>query len=416
MIIPSHLAHLPPPAPAAQDLSDQLAALIAHDIHTAGGWISFARYMELALYAPGLGYYSAGSRKLGAGGDFVTAPELSPLFARCLARQLASLHSEGLRDVLEIGAGSGALAVELLLAMNALGCAPESYRILELSADLRERQRASIAERAPSMRDRVHWLDTLPDAFEGVIVANEVLDATPTHRVRVTSAGIEEIGVICDEGAPSPSIPLLRFKCSLVPGGEGSTTTARLSFSTMPRAATGGLLEYASRLDLPHSYETEINLTARALAASLARTLARGVMLFIDYGFPAREFYHPQRSQGTLMCHYRHHAHDDPFALVGLQDITTHVDFSAVATAAHDGGAALLGYTTQAQFLINCGITELLSTVPADDARTYAPLAAQAHTLLSPAEMGELFKVIALGKAIATPLLGFTRGDKSHAL
>ena len=189
-----------------------------------------------------------------------------------------------------------------------------------------------------------------------------------------------------------------------------------MRFTPAPRAATGELLQHAARLDLPADYETEINLTAQALVASLARMLTRGVMLFIDYGFPAREFYHPQRSRGTLMCHYRHHAHDDPFALVGLQDITSHVDFSAIAAAAHDAGAALLGYATQAQFLINCGITELLSTVPAGDTRAYAPLAAQAQKLLSPAEMGELFKVVALGKRINAALLGFTRGDKSHTL
>jgi len=222
-----------------------------------------------------------------------------------------------------------------------------------------------------------------------VILANEVLDATPAHRVRIAEHAVEEIGVAM------------------------SVTGA---FEHTHRAAQGELLSAAAALALAEDYETEINLTARALVASLARLLTRGVMLFIDYGFPVREFYHLQRSSGTLMCHYRHHAHDDPFALVGLQDITTHVDFSAVGAAAHDGGAALLGYATQAQFLINCGITELLSAIPAHDTRAYAPLAAQALKLLSPAEMGELFKVIALGKQVDAPLLGFARGDKSHAL
>ena len=393
MIIPLQLSHLPAPSLAAQALSDQLSALIAQEIKTAGGWISFARYMELALYAPGLGYYSAGSRKLGEGGDFVTAPEMSPLFARCIARQLAQLHGEGLRTVLEIGAGSGALTADLLLEMDALGYLPDGYLILELSADLRERQKAALAQRAPALLERVQWLDVLPAQFEGVILANEVLDATPAHRIRSTTSGIEDVGVtIANERA------------------------GQLHFTVSPCAASCELLAAATSFELPLGYETEFNLTARALVTSLARLLTRGVMLFIDYGFPAREFYHPQRSSGTLMCHYRHHAHDDPFAFVGLQDITTHVDFSAVAAAAHDGGADLLGYATQAQFLINCGITELLSAISASNTRAYAPLAAQAQKLLSPAEMGELFKVIALGRNVKPTLLGFTRGDKSHTL
>ena len=447
MIIPPHLAHLPAPSLDAQALSDQLSALITREIHAAGGWISFARYMELALYAPGLGYYSAGSRKLGEGGDFVTAPEMSPLFAQCIARQLAQLHGVGLVNILEIGAGSGALAADLLLAMEALGCVPASYLILELSGDLRERQRDFIARHAPTLLSRVHWLDVLPAQFVGVILANEVLDATPVHRVRMPLEGIEELGVGLtssplfndalretthaaewgglDRGNrssigthPHPN-PLLRSKCSLALEGEGKSRHSAVEatpFASVPRPATSALLAVATQLDLRSGYESEINLSARALVTSLSRLLTRGVMLFIDYGFPAREFYHPQRSGGTLMCHYRHHAHDDPFALVGLQDITTHVDFSAVAAAALRGKAPVLGYATQAQFLINCGITDLLSATPASDPRAYAPLAAQAQKLLSPAEMGELFKVMALGKGVDVPLLGFARGDKSHTL
>ena len=389
MIIPPHLAHFPAPSPDAQTLSDQLSSAIENEIQQAGGWISFARYMALALYAPGLGYYSAGSRKLGASGDFVTAPEISPLFARCIARQLAQLHGEGLHVVLEIGAGSGALAADLLLELAVLGCAPASYLILELSADLRERQREQITQRAPALAERVRWLDVLPEQFDGVILANEVLDATPAHLVQTASDGLREAGVTIRQS-----------------GG----------FAREWRAADAVLAETVSGLVLPDNYETEFNLAARALVASLSRMMARGVMLFIDYGFPAHEFYHPQRSGGTLMCHYRHHAHGDPFAFVGLQDITTHVDFSAMASAASEGGATLAGYTSQANFLINCGITELLSRIPAGDVRAYAPLAAQAQKLLSPAEMGELFKVIALSKNIDVPLLGFSRGDKSHTL
>jgi SAM-dependent MidA family methyltransferase len=389
--MPPHLVHLPPPPPEAQALSDQLSALIANEISASGCWISFARYMELALYAPGLGYYSAGSRKLGSDGDFVTAPEISPLFARCLARQLAELSQHGLNTILELGAGSGALAAELLLEMGKLGCAPDAYLILELSADLRERQRACVAERAPAQLTLVRWIDVLPAGFEGVMIANEVLDATPAHIVATCQGDTLEAYV--------------------------QYLNESKSFSWYETRAPDEILRVSGSMNLPSDdYKTEINLTARALVSSLTRVLARGVALFIDYGFPAHEYYHPQRNRGTLMCHYRHHAHDDPFCLVGLQDITTHVDFSAIASAAQRAGAQLLGYTSQANFLINCGITDLLAATPASDARAYAPLASQVHKLTSPAEMGELFKVIALGKGMDAPLIGFARGDRSHTL
>jgi SAM-dependent MidA family methyltransferase len=386
--LPSHLAHLPVPPPEAQAIGERLRRVIAAEIDAAGGWISFARYMELALYAPGLGYYSAGSAKLGAAGDFVTAPELSTLFGRSLARQVAQVIGQGIPDVIEVGAGSGALAAELLTALDASGTAPERYLILEVSADLRERQRSRIEAEAPHLVSRVEWLDSLPAQVDAVLVANELLDAVPANLVRVRAGSIEEIGVALADG----------------------------NFERAARPATGELLAAAQALNLPDDYETEINLAARALVRSLANRIGRGAMLFVDYGFPAAEYYHPQRSRGTLMCHYRHHAHDDPLALAGLQDITAHVDFTAIADAAIDAGMRVLGYTPQAQFLINCGITDLLAQTPAADARAYAPLAAQAQKLLSPAEMGELFKVIAFGRGIEGPLLGFVRGDRTHTL
>ena len=386
---PSHLAHLPAPPAEALAASERLNALVKEDIAAHAGWVSFARFMEWALYAPGLGYYSAGSRKFGAAGDFVTAPELSPLFGRCLARQLAELLDEGLPDVLEIGAGTGALAAEILAELAALGRLPQRYLILEVSADLRERQRATLAARVPDALARVQWLEVLPGPLEAVMIGNEVLDAIPTHLVRIEHGRVMEVGVtVSDAGA----------------------------YAWAARPAEGELLAAARELDVPEGYETEINLAARAFVGSFARLLRRGAMLFIDYGFPARELYHPQRAQGTLMCHYRHHVHDDPLHWVGLQDITSHVDFSAVAQAAQAAGAALLGYASQAQFLINCGITDLLGAVSPEDVRAYAPLAGQAQVLLSPAEMGELFKVIAFGRGIAGPLCGFARGDKRHAL
>ena len=364
----------------------RLQTLIRREITAAGGWIGFARYMELALYAPGLGYYSAGSHKLGAAGDFITAPELSPLFGRTLARQLAELLEQDIPDIIELGAGSGALAAMLLTELAALGRLPQRYLILEVSADLRQRQQAHLAATVPQLADRVSWLDRLPDQLQAIVIGNEVLDALPVHRVRVDQGGIEEIGVIANND----------------------------HFAWACRPAPAPLQQAVSARDLPDDYETEINLAAPALISSLAQGLTRGVLLFIDYGFPAHEFFHPQRNRGTLMCHYRHQAHADPFLWPGLQDITAHVDFSAVARAG--SGLDLLGYTGQAQFLINCGITELLAAVPAADTARYAPLAAQAQQLLSPAEIGQPFELIAFGRRSTGPLFGFRSGDRSHTL
>lgn len=371
-------------------MSEALAAHIHAAIEASQGWLTFAHYMQLALYAPGLGYYSAGSVKLGRDGDFVTAPELSPLFARCLARQVAQLIAAGTPDVIEVGAGTGALAAGLLSALAALGRLPARYLILEVSAELRERQRARLAEAMPGYVERVEWLEVLPANLDAVLVANEVLDAIPTHVIRTRAGEIEEMGVVAASGR---------------------------GFERSYRPATGALLRAAKSLGLPDDdYETELNLAARAFVKSFARVIRRGALIFIDYGFPAREYYHPQRSRGTLMCHYRHHAHDDPFTLVGLQDITAHVDFTATSAVGVDAGLSVLGYATQAQFLVNTGITELMSETPPDDVRAYAPLAAHAQKLLSPAEMGELFKVLALGRGIVTPLMGFARGDRTHTL
>jgi len=389
LMLPPHLAHLPHPPPEAVAASARLEQRIVSEIAALDGWLSFARFMELALYAPGLGYYSAGSAKLGRAGDFVTAPEFSPLFARCLARQVGELIESGLPHVIEAGAGSGALAADLLQALAALDRLPERYLILEVSGDLRERQRERIARSAPELIERVHWLEVLPEPLRAVLVANEVLDAMPAHVVRSRNGRIEEMGV--------------------ARGADG-----KLERSYRP--AAGQLAAAASALDLPEDYETELNLAARAFVKSLARVIERGALLLVDYGFPAAEYYHPQRSCGTLMCHYRHHAHDDPFVLVGLQDITAHVDFTAIADAGVEAGFTVLGYTAQAQFLVNCGITDILAQTAPDDVVAYAPLASQAQKLLSPAEMGELFKVLALGKGVSQPLIGYAHGDRTHTL
>lgn len=383
------MAPLPPPGPDALAHSEQLRQLILQDIAVQDGWIPFSRFMELALYAPGLGYYTAGARKFGSEGDFVTAPEISPLFGRVVARQAAEVMSLSAPVITELGAGSGRLAVDILLELEQLGQLPEQYRILDLSADLRERQRALLQQRVPHLLPRVSWLDTLPDSIEGMVLGNEVLDAMPVHLVRWEKDDVLERGVAA-EGA---------------------------SFSWRDRPMQNpGLEDAARRILVPEEYQSEISLSARGLVRSLCERLRAGVILFVDYGFGAREYYHPQRSQGTLMCHYRHHAHDDPFFLVGLQDITAHVDFTAIMDSASEGGAVLLGYTTQAHFLINGGILALLQETSPENARAYLPLAAQMQTLSSPAEMGELFKVIAVGKGIAAPLCGFSRGDLSRLL
>lgn len=378
---------LPTPAPEALQHSRALSQLIRGEIETQGGWIAFSRYMELALYAPGFGYYGAGARKFGRGGDFVTAPEISSLFGRTLARQAAEVI--GADGILELGAGTGRLAADMLLELERIERLPAHYRILEVSPDLRERQRETLSRCAPHLLPRVQWLEHLPHAIDALVLANEVLDALPAHLVAWRGAEVFERGVVAQDGS--------------------------FAFSDRP-LAQGELAAIARAISPGTDYVSEICLAARGLVRSLSHALARGVLLFIDYGFGHREYYHPQRARGTLMCHYRHQVHDDPFFAPGLQDITAHVDFSAAAEAGIDSGLSLLGYTTQAHFLLNCGITQLLGETPADDTAAYLPLASQAHQLLSPAEMGELFKVMALGRGIEPPLLGFARGDLSRLL
>lgn len=383
------MATLPPPSPAQIELSQQLVTVIRADIEANGGWISFARYMEQALYAPGMGYYSAGSTKFGEAGDFVTAPEISPLFARTLARQAAQVLREVGGDILELGAGTGRLAAQMLLALDRMGMLPVCYRILEVSAHLRSVQRETLEAHLPeALFRRVEWLEALPPEIDGFVFGNEVLDALPVHLLVRHEGGVQERGVVWQ--------------------------AERFAFQDQPLQSPV-LHDGLQGLALPDGYVTEVCPAAAGLVASLAGILRRGVLLFVDYGFPRGEYYHPQRATGTLMCHYRQQAHDDPLVYPGLQDITAHVDFTAVAEAGAGGGLDVLGFASQAQFLINCGITELLAEVSPHDMAAYLPLATQAQKLLSPAEMGELFKVIAMGRGVAG-LQGFVRGDKRHTL
>jgi len=385
-------ASLPVPTAEALAGSAALSRDIAARIEAAGGWIGFDRFMDLALYSPAQGYYAGGAHKFGAGGDFITAPELGSTFAQTLAAQAAQLLALTSPQIVEVGAGSGQLAADLLLELARRDQLPKCYGILEVSGELCARQHETIGKRAPHLLPRVRWLDHLPEHFDGLVLANEVLDAMPAHLVSWNGATIAERGVAVKDG----------------------------QFIWSDRPANGRLLErarvLAAECAIAPGYLSEIALLAPAWVAQWAAILGHGALLLIDYGFPRREYYHPQRDAGTLMCHYRHHAHGEPFYLPGLQDITVHVDFTAIVEAGCAAGLDLLGYTTQSNFLFNCGLTEILARTPASDPMRYLPLANAAQKLVSPAEMGELFKVIALGKGISEPLLGFVNGDRSAAL
>mgnify|MGYP001551406542 CR=1 FL=1 len=396
------------PVPAADALAAS-AALVAHircEISAAGGWVPFDRYMELALYTPGLGYYSGGARKFGRraedGSDFVTAPELSPLFARTLARPVAqALAASGTREIMEFGAGTGRLAAGVLSALDALGAPLERYAIVDLSGELRERQRETIEALGGELAARVCWLDALPERFEGVVLGNEVLDAMPVA-LFARRGGIWHARGVAASGENGS----LRFEArALDAAGVG-----------LSKEDAALLAEIDADIDPALDYVAETHAAGAAFTRTVCSMLAKGAAFFIDYGFPRAEYYHPQRTEGTLMCHYRHRAHGDPFLYPGLQDITAHVEFTRIAEAGVDAGADLLGYTSQARFLMNAGITEALSEIDPADAARFLPAANAVQKLLSEAEMGELFKVIAFSRGIDEPIDAFARGDRSHTL
>ncbi|MES9856161.1 MAG: SAM-dependent methyltransferase [Sedimenticola sp.] len=385
---------LPLPEGDALEHSQRLTALIRREIELAGGELPFDRYMELALYAPGLGYYTAGSRKFGKGGDFVTAPEISPLFAQCLARQCAPLlKALGGADILEFGAGSGALVADLLIALEPLDALPERYLILELSPDLRMRQRETLTRRAPGLLSRVEWLDNLPsDGFRGVVLANEVLDAMPVQRFRVA------VGEVSEE--------VVRWEDERFVTRWAAPASPELSDAVAP------LMESLSLDD----YESEINLRAVSWLQALGEIVSAGAVLLIDYGYPRAEYYHPQRDRGTLMCYYRHHTHPDPLLLPGLQDITAHVDFTAMAEAAQQAGFSVVGYATQTYFLMGCGLDQLLAASDPNDLPSHMALVQGAKRLTLPSEMGERFKVLGLTRNLDTPLVGFAMRNMCERL
>lgn len=388
---------LPPPEPALVAHGARVSDRIREEIRVHGGAIPFSRYMELALHAPGLGYYSAGLTKFGPAGDFVTAPEISPLFSRCLAAQVGqALAGLGGGDVLELGAGTGLMAAEMLAHMRACAILPERYLILETSAELRSRQRETLRTRAGHLADRVCWLEGLPaPGHRGVVIANEVVDALPACRFRVDDGGrIREFNVAWEDGA---------FAWRLSPDLQpGLADALQVVVNSVERP-------------LPPGYVSELRLSAGPWIEALSRRIERGLILIVDYGYPRAEFYHSQRSGGTLVCHYRHRVHGDPLILTGLQDISVHVDFTGLAESAAAAGLEITGFTTQAEFLLAAGITELAADAR-PGSRDQLELTRQIKHLTLPGEMGELVKVLALGKGFARPLTGFARRDFRNRL
>jgi SAM-dependent MidA family methyltransferase len=364
-------------------VSDAITAHISQAIAEAGGWLPFDAFMHAALYAPGLGYYAHGSQKFGAfptsGSDFITAPELSPLFGACLADQVAqALQASGTHCIYEFGAGTGALALQIneLLTLEQHGL--EQYFIVEVSGSLRARQQALLAQ----FGSRVQWLDALPAQLQGVVIGNEVLDAMPVKLLARTHGVWHERGVAL-AARPDPT---------------------EFTWQDRPTA-----LRPPVEIVGQHDYLTEIHPQAEAFIRTIAQQLARGAAFFIDYGFPEAEYYHPQRHMGTLMCHYLHRADPDPLAKVGHKDITAHVNFTGIALAGQDAGLQVLGYCNQARFLMNCGLLQKMELLTPMQLGLAAKLATE-H------EMGELFKVIGFAKGTALEPIGFSQGDRSHTL
>ncbi|HRD65842.1 MAG TPA: SAM-dependent methyltransferase [Candidatus Competibacter sp.] len=391
----------PAPDPVAAAHGARLLDRIRSEIAEAGGAISFARFMDLALYAPGLGYYRAGARKFGPGGDFVTAPELSPLFSRCLARQCREILARlGGGTILELGAGTGVMAADMLRELRALNALPERYAILELGGELRERQRQTLAERTPDLLERVVWLDALPEpGLRGVVLGNEVLDALPVERFRITPDGPRRLEVAWNGADP--------VTMGLAPGLEW------VEGADDP-ALTAAVMRIEAELGwrLPEGYVSEYVPRLADWVRAIAESLVAGALLFVDYGYSRREYYHPERADGTLLCHYRHRVHADPLILPGLQDITASVDFSAVADAACAVGLEVAGYASQNYFLFGCGLMDLLAEVDSADTVRYLERVRQVKLLTLPGEMGDRFKAIALTRGVDIPLCGFAFRDE----
>ncbi len=390
---------LPKPDEFALKLSESLREKIRLAIINNGGSISFEQYMQMALYEPGLGYYSAGSCKFGEQGDFVTAPEISPLFSRCIARQCLQVLSKiSTSIILELGPGTGTMAIDIMQVLAQNNTLPETYYLLEPSADLRQRQQLKIKNSIPQLEERFVWLDRLPEEkIKGIILVNEVIDAMPVKRIVIDSE-IEEYAVACDSGANDQT----RFIWTKREIDQKLKSEMQVMFNVL-------------REPLATPYITEINCNIKPWLNSLNDVLEEGLILISDYGYPRLEYFHPQRCEGTLICHYRHHAHDDPFLYPGLQDITASVDFTTVAETAVDAGLHVSGFTTQAHFLIACGLDQFVSEYKTEDVVERSKMTRQVSKLTMPGEMGEKFKFIGLSKKLDIQLCGFGFIDqRSH--
>jgi SAM-dependent MidA family methyltransferase len=401
----------PPLSPEEAAHSGALAALVRERVRAAGGWLSFERFMELALYAPGLGYYSAGSMKLGPDGDFVTAPEVSDLFSRCVARQCAQVLADaccagqGGGEILELGAGTGRMAAVILETLAERGALPQRYAILEVSADLAERQRERLGRLPRELRERVVWLERLPARpLCGVILANEVLDALPCRRFVLTDGAVRELGVgLAEPEGPDPALS----------AGHAVLVERDASPDAALASACATLLSELPA-PLPEGYASELCLRVAPWIAGVGECLERGAMLLFDYGLPRAHYYHPQRATGTLRCHFKQRVHDDPCINLGVQDITAWVDFTRVAEAASACGLEVSGFCTQAAFLLGTGLEQLLGEVT--DVVEHARLAGEARRLLLPGEMGEAFKAMALTRECDLTLEGFVLQDLRQSL
>jgi SAM-dependent MidA family methyltransferase len=389
--------------PEADSISADHSALVARHVSdkiaAAGGCISFAAYMHEVLYAPGLGYYSAGAAKFGPDGDFTTAPEVSSLFAYVIARQCAATLAEvrtnyGQASILEFGAGSGKLAADILTRLKELDALPDSYRILEVSADLRERQESHIKSAVPELASRVMWLDHLPDEHHGVVLANEVLDAMPVERFIRRSNHVAQLCVEVED--------------------DQFTLVERVAPALLAEAVASIEKDLGQRL--PDAYVSEVNLAAAAWVADIAATLRAGMALLFDYGVSRREYYAADRSDGWLRCHFRHHAHADALILPGIQDITSWVDFSAAASVAIDSGLSIAGYVSQAHFLVNGGLTEELADFTELAPAAQLRLSAQVKILTLPGEMGENFKCLGMSRALDNLPSSFATADRTFSL
>ena len=386
---------LPQPDASSAEHSTRCAAYICERIRDSGGTISFAEFMHYALYAPGLGYYSAGARKFGADGDFVTAPEISSLFGKVLARQCAQvLEAVGDGSVLEFGAGSGKLAVDILRALSKLGALPAEYRILEISADLRERQQRLLQEETPEFADRVVWLDRMPESHRGVIVANEVLDALPVERFLIKEGAVRQLRVTDELGE-------FVFVDEVAPDVLANAVRA---------------VEHDIGATLPNKYVSEISLSSAAWIGDMAGSLQNGFTFLFDYGLSRAEYYARDRNEGWLRCYFRHRAHSDPLILPGIQDLSAWVDFSAVAKAAVEHGLAVAGYLNQTQFLLGGGLDREVGDMSELPLESQRELSGQIKILTLPGEMGENVKCIGLARGDIPWPDAFESTDRTHTL